>query len=123
MLVLLMAAVTACGSPTPPSTAPADPTPVTATASAPAANDAGSAASWSMPNLVGSSLQAAQDSIQKLTSNAIVVTRSHDATGASRSQVLDRNWKVCSQNIPAGTPIDPSTKIDFGAVKVDERCP
>jgi hypothetical protein len=37
--------------------------------------------------------------------------------------VLDRNWKVCSQNVPAGRTIDASTRIDFGAVKLDERCP
>ena len=76
-----------------------------------------------MPNVVGSNLQGAQDSVQRVTGFAISVTRSHDATGAGRRQVLDRNWKVCSQNVPAGATIDAGTRIDFGAVKLDERCP
>ncbi len=76
-----------------------------------------------MPNLVGSNLQQAQDQIQALTGNAIFITTSHDATGKNRNQVLDSNWKVCSQNIAAGTPITTGTKIDFGAVKLAESCP
>lgn len=75
-----------------------------------------------MPNLVGSNLQAAQDAIQALTGGGIFFTRSHDATGASRQQVLDRNWKVCTQNIPAGRAINAGADIDFGAVKLEEPC-
>jgi hypothetical protein len=45
-----------------------------------------------MPDLVGSPLQSAQDRIQRLTNFAIAVTTSHDATGAGRHQVWDRNW-------------------------------
>lgn len=108
----------ACGSSTtqqvpdaPPSSAPASPSP-TATAT-----------SWTMPDLVGSHLQSAQNQIQSLTDFAIIVTTSHDATGAGRLQVLDMNWKVCSQNIPPGSTIDSGTRIDFGVVKVEERCP
>jgi hypothetical protein len=76
-----------------------------------------------MPNLVGSNLQSAQDRIQRLTDFAIFVTTSHDATGAGRHQIVDRNWKVCAQNIPPGATIDRETRIDFAAVKLDERCP
>lgn len=76
-----------------------------------------------MPDLVGSQLQSAQDRIQSLTDFGIAVTTSHDATGAGRHQVWDRNWKVCSQNIPPGSAIDSGTRIDFGAVKIEERCP
>jgi hypothetical protein len=75
-----------------------------------------------MPNLVGSVLQDAQDSIQQLTNYGIAITTSHDATGAGRMQVADRNWKVCSQNVPAGEPITSSSRIDFGVVKLDESC-
>jgi beta-lactam-binding protein with PASTA domain len=75
-----------------------------------------------MPNLVGTNLQEAQDRIQTLTSNAIFVTTSHDETGAGRQQVLDRNWKVCSQNVKPGQKIIASTQIDFGAVKTTESC-
>ena len=77
---------------------------------------------WTMPNLVGKNLQEAQDAIQELTGFEIPITTSHDATGAGREQLLDRNWKVCSQNIAAGAEISSSSRIDFGAVRTDERC-
>jgi hypothetical protein len=79
-------------------------------------------ASWIMPDLVGTNLQAAQNAIQELTDFEIPITDSHDATGAGREQLLDRNWKVCDQNIPAGESITRSSRIDFGAVRTDERC-
>jgi hypothetical protein len=75
-----------------------------------------------MPNLVGSGLQDAQDAIQRLTGYGIAVTSSHDATGAGRMQVSDRNWKVCSQNVAPGETIMPGTQIDFGVVKLEEDC-
>lgn len=78
---------------------------------------------WVMPDLLGSKLQDAQDRIQKLTGNPAFITLSHDATGQNRNQVLDSNWKVCSQNLAAGTTFDKNTKIDFGAVKLTENCP
>lgn len=78
---------------------------------------------WTMPNLVGFRLQAAQDRIQSLTNDAITITTSHDATGAGRHQIFDRNWKVCAQNISPGSTINRDTRIDFGAVKLAERCP
>jgi PASTA domain len=77
---------------------------------------------WTMPNLVGSDLQDAQDAIQALTAFEIPITTSHDETGAGREQLVDRNWKVCSQSVPAGEAITRSTRIDFGAVKDSERC-
>lgn len=75
-----------------------------------------------MPNLVGAGLQAAQDSLQRLTGNPLFVSKSHDATGAGRLQVSDRNWKVCSQTPAAGTAFTSETTIDFGAVKLEETC-
>ena len=77
---------------------------------------------WTMPNLVGSNLQDAQDAIQALTAFEIPVTTSHDETGAGREQLVDRNWIVCSQSIAAGETIARNTRIDFGAVKEGERC-
>ncbi len=76
-----------------------------------------------MPDLVGFILQDAQDSIQTLTGNAIIFTASVDATGAGRSQVLDANWKVCSQNVPPESTIDVGSQIEFAAVQLDETCP
>ena len=78
---------------------------------------------WSMPNEVGAGLQQAQDDIQKLTGNLIFFTSSHDASGKGRHQILDKDWKVCSQNVPPGSPITIGSKIDFGAVKLAEACP
>ncbi len=80
------------------------------------------ATSWTMPNLVGHNLQDAQDAIQALTGDAIFLTKSHDATGAGRHQILDRDWKVCSQNVRTGAKITVDTPIDFGAAKLGERC-
>ena len=77
---------------------------------------------WTMPDLVGANLQDAQNAIQSLTDNAIFFTKSHDATGAGRQQILDRGWKVCTQNVRAGMKITADTTIDFGAAKLDERC-
>jgi PBP1b-binding outer membrane lipoprotein LpoB len=79
--------------------------------------------SWLMPDLVGQNLQAAQDAIQALTDHAVFFTSSTDATGQGRAQVLDSNWQVCSQNVRPGDPITTTTKIEFAAVKLEERCP
>lgn len=118
--VLLTLPIAGCGSRSQPA---ADLSSGAATATTTSAATAGPSKTWIMPNLVGSNLQAAQDSIQALTGNQIFLTKSHDATGAGRSQVLDRNWKVCTQNIPAGSKIDASSSIDFGAAKLEEACP
>ena len=83
---------------------------------------AASASSWTMPDLVGVNLQDAQNAIQSLTDFEIAVTTSHDESGAGRQQVVDRNWKVCSQNVAPGEEITTSTRIDFGTVKLEESC-
>jgi len=123
-LALAAIALTACGSPPAPPAPPAPAGPATVVYPMPAPVPATTAptATWTMPNLVGSGLQDAQDAIQQLTDYGIAVTTSHDATGAGRMQVSDRNWTVCGQNVPPGDPITPSTRIDFGVVKVDESC-
>uniref|UniRef100_UPI000FCC4DDF hypothetical protein n=1 Tax=Actinacidiphila soli TaxID=2487275 RepID=UPI000FCC4DDF len=48
---------------------------------------------------------------------------SHDSLGRGRHQILDRDWKVCSQNYAAGKSVPTDTTLDFGAVKLDENCP
>lgn len=95
----------------------------TSGANPPAATPTGTPGQWIMPNLVGANLQDAQDRIQGLTGDAIFYTSSHDVSGRGRHQVLDRDWQVCSQNVPAGTQITIGTKIDFGVVKLTESCP
>jgi hypothetical protein len=101
-------------------TAPAPPPAATPPAATPTAGAAGT--SWTMPDLVGSNLQDAQNAVQDLTDFEIAVTTSHDSTGAGRQQVVDRNWKVCSQSVAPGTTITKGAKIDFGTVKLDEAC-
>ncbi|MPY35202.1 hypothetical protein FNH09_29345 [Streptomyces adustus] len=73
-----------------------------------------------VPNFVGMGLQSAQDKAQAAGFSALT---SHDALGRARMQVLDRNWKVCSQNIAAGKAASTGTELDFGAVKLEEDCP
>jgi beta-lactam-binding protein with PASTA domain len=55
-----------------------------------------------MPNVMCMNLQDAQDKIQ---TTGVFHSRSHDATGKNRHQVLDSNWQVVGQSPPVGTPI------------------
>jgi len=52
-----------------------------------------------MPDVVGMNLQAAQDLIQ---TQGVFFSRSEDATGAGRMQILDRDWVVVDQTPAAG---------------------
>jgi len=76
---------------------------------------------FAMPDLVGLDLQSAQNVVQ---TNGVFFSRSHDLLG-SRAQVLDSNWIVCDQNIPAGQQVtgDAEGLIDLGVVKREESCP
>ncbi|WP_308122286.1 hypothetical protein [Streptomyces sp. WAC04114] len=38
-------------------------------------------------------------------------------------QILDRDWKVCSQEPAADAKVSTDTELDFGAVKLKEGCP
>ncbi len=102
-------------APTP--VAPAPPTTVapSTTSAAPAGVD------FTMPDVVGVDLQSAQNAVQ---SYGVFFSRSHDLLG-SRNQVVDSNWIVCTQNIPAGQRVtgDAEGLIDFGVVKREESCP
>ncbi|MFE5805123.1 hypothetical protein [Streptomyces sp. NPDC056491] len=111
-------------SATPPATTAAAPPATTAAApapagSAPAPPKAGKP-SAAVPDFVGQVLQAAQDGAQAA---GFFLLSSHDALGKNRNQVLDRNWKVCTQTPAAGTKTGTDTKIDFGTVKIEESCP
>jgi beta-lactam-binding protein with PASTA domain len=73
-----------------------------------------------VPNFVGMGLQSAQDKAQ---ATGFYTLDSHDSSGRDRMQILDRDWKVCSQNLKAGTTASTDSKLDFGAVKLAETCP
>jgi hypothetical protein len=95
-----------------------------APAPAPAAQTPSAAApvvDFAMPNMVGVNLQVAQNTMQE---NGVMYSVSHDLLGM-RSQVMDGNWQVCDQNIPAGQQVvgDVEGAIDFGVVKLGEPCP
>lgn len=95
--------------------APSTSTPTTPATSAPAKDEKAT-----VPNFVGMGLQSAQDAAQEIGFYGL---DSHDALGRGRMQALDRNWKVCNQNVPAGTSASTATMLDFGAVKLEETCP
>ena len=78
------------------------------------------ASTATVPNFVGMGLQSAQDTAQAAGFYSL---DSHDALGRARNQILDRDWKVCSQNVKAGSKQSTDTKLDFGAVKLKETCP
>ncbi|MFI5739212.1 hypothetical protein ACIA9I_12655 [Streptomyces anulatus] len=78
------------------------------------------AAKAKVPDFVGMGLQFAQDAAQE---KGFYSLTSHDSTGRDRMQAFDRNWKVCSQNIKAGKAASTDTTLDFGAVKLEEKCP
>lgn len=81
--------------------------------------DTGAVETAQLPDLTGETLQAAQDTAQSVGFYGLT---SFDATGAARMQLLDRNWRVCSQTPAAGShPTD--TIVDFSTVKTEESCP
>jgi PASTA domain len=79
------------------------------------------AVNFRMPDMRGQVLQDAQDALQAA---GVFYSTSHDLRGV-RHQVLDRDWKVCSQNVPAGQQVTGNAEgtIDFGVVKLSEACP
>ncbi|MEU9667424.1 hypothetical protein AB0J81_39460 [Streptomyces bobili] len=107
-----------------PSAAPASsttaPAPATPTASASPDGKVAADVRATVPDFVGMGLQAAQDKAQEVGFYGLT---SHDSLGRDRMQAFDRNWKVCSQNVRAGTSASTGTTLDFGSVKLDETCP
>jgi hypothetical protein len=106
-------------APVAPTAAP--PTTVPPTAAPPTTQAAPVVVDFVMPSVVGMTLQDAQDLIQ---TNGVFLSLSHDLLG-TRNQVLDANWRVCTQNVPAGQRVtgDAEGVIDLGAVKLEEPCP
>ncbi|WP_431941435.1 PASTA domain-containing protein [Nocardia grenadensis] len=128
VIMAAAAVLVACGSPEPDtasytavaSAVPVRITTVTLTAptpqSAAAPTVANTAARVPMPSVVCMNLQAAQDLIQTA---GVFYSRSEDATGRGRSQVVDRNWVVVSQRPAPGTPIGEGDAV-LSVVKVGE---
>ena len=91
---------------------------VAATTSPPAA-PAPAPAPAVMPDVVCLDLQQAQDTIQGA---GVFFSRSDDATGQGRAQVLDRNWIVVAQTPAAGSPVGELEAV-LSVVKDDEPNP
>jgi len=72
-----------------------------------------------MPSVVGMVLQDAQDLLQSMGSYLMDQV---DATGYGRMQLLDSNWKVCSQNPSAGATVSIAQIVTLSAVKLSESC-
>lgn len=70
-----------------------------------------------MPDVVCMNLQEAQDFIQAQTD--VFLSRSEDATGAGRSQIVDSNWIVVAQRPAAGSPIGEGDAV-LSVVKIEE---
>lgn len=75
---------------------------------------------FKMPKLVGKNLQWSQDKLQSLGS---WIMDQQDASGLDRFQILDSNWKVCSQKPKAGKVVPIETEVVLKSVKLDEKCP
>ncbi|MFW0783611.1 PASTA domain-containing protein [Gordonia sp. CPCC 206044] len=72
-----------------------------------------------MPDVVCLNLQDAQNKIQDA---GVFFSRSADATGQGRSQILDRNWVVVAQTPQPGTPFGEGDAV-LSAVKIGEPSP
>jgi hypothetical protein len=72
-----------------------------------------------MPDVVCLDLQTAQDTIQEA---GVFFSRSHDATGRDRMQLLDSNWQVVAQTPAPGTPIGELDAV-LDVVKYGEPSP
>ncbi|MEU5633524.1 PASTA domain-containing protein [Streptomyces rishiriensis] len=92
----------------------------TSSSTATGSSDAKTTEKKAVPNLVGMGLQSAQDAAQAA---GFYTLKSHDSLGRDRNQILDRDWKVCSQSVTAGKTVPTDTELDFGAVKLKEDCP
>jgi hypothetical protein len=76
-------------------------------------------AKFTMPRVVGMNLQLAQDLLQ---SKGSYILDQVDHKGLLRFQVLDSNWKVCTQSPAAGKVVLASTVVTLSSVKLTERC-
>ena len=69
-----------------------------------------------MPNVVCLDLQTAQDEIQD---HGVFLSRSQDASGQNRLQLIDRNWIVIAQSPKPGKKISEGSPV-LKVVKIGE---
>jgi hypothetical protein len=73
-----------------------------------------------LPSFIGKGLATAKSDAQAAGFSNV---STHDASGRGRMQILDRDWKVCSQAPPAGSNVSTATTVGLGVVKLAEACP
>lgn len=73
-----------------------------------------------MPDVMCMNLQDAQDFIQSETD--VFFSRSEDATGQGRNQIIDSNWIVVGQRPAVDTPIGEGDAV-LSVVKIGEPNP
>ena len=73
-----------------------------------------------VPDFIGKGLATAETDA-RAAGFANITT--HDASGRGRIQILDRDWKVCSQAPAAGSSASTASQLDLGAAKLSEACP
>lgn len=115
LAILILSGATACKNTTSSGTGTSS-----STASSGAKASSRNAETKAVPNFIGMGLQSAQDTAQAA---GFYTLTSHDSLGRARNQILDRDWKVCSQNVAAGKTVSTDTELDFGTAKLDETCP
>lgn len=93
------------------------------TSGASASDTSSSMTPFTMPNEVGKVLQDAQDHVQAVSGDPMYFSLSEDALGLGRSQILDANWRVCSQSPAPGSTVTADLEVSFDAVKLGESCP
>ena len=76
-------------------------------------------ATFVMPKVVGMNLQLAQDLLQ---SKGSYLMDQQDFKKLGRFQIIDSNWKVCSQSPAAGKKLPISTIVTLASVKLSESC-
>jgi len=69
-----------------------------------------------MPNVICLTLQKAQDLIQD---QGVYFSRSEDATGQNRNQIMDSNWIVVDQNLKPGEQFSEGDAV-LQVLKTDE---
>jgi hypothetical protein len=82
-----------------------------------ALTDGGAAETAVVPDVVGMNHQLAQDTLQ---ASGFYLLLEEDATGQGRMLILDRNWEVVSQSVPAGTQAPLTAPITLYSKKIGE---
>jgi beta-lactam-binding protein with PASTA domain len=77
----------------------------------------GAVESGVIPNVVCKDLQTAQDTLQAA---GFYNLGSEDGSGEGRSQLIDRNWVVIKQSVPAGSSRGAGTRVVLTSVKFGE---